>query len=74
MPDAQPVTVLVLYDSRAGLVRGLAAHVCAGAREIEGVEVLERTVDDAVPADLLRCDSLIVGSPNWSGVSGRLKT
>lgn len=74
MAAVSSVTVLVLYDSRAGLVRGLAEHVCAGVREVEGVEVLERTVDDAVPGDLLRCDALILGSPNWSGVTGRLKT
>jgi multimeric flavodoxin WrbA len=30
-------------------------------------------VDEADPAELLRCDALILGSPNWSGVTGKLK-
>lgn len=55
-------------------MRGLAEYVCAGVREVEGAEALDRTVDDAVPEDLLRCNALVLGSPNWSGVTGRLKS
>jgi NAD(P)H dehydrogenase (quinone) len=66
--------ILVLYDSRAGLVRGLAEAVGEGVRSVDGAELVERPIDDAEPADLLRCDALILGSPNWTGVSGKLKT
>jgi NAD(P)H dehydrogenase (quinone) len=30
-------------------------------------------VDEAEPSELLRCDALILGSPNWSGMTGKLK-
>ena len=67
-------TVLVLYDSRAGLVRGLAEAVGAGVRAVEGATLVDRPLDAATPNDLLQCDALILGSPNWSGVTGRLKS
>lgn len=66
--------ILVLYDSRAGLVRGLAEAVGEGVRGIDGAELIDRPLDDADPSDLLRCDARILGSPNWTGVSGKLKT
>ena len=34
---------------------------------------MRRRVDDAVIPDLLRADGIIVGSPNWSGMTGKLK-
>ncbi len=43
-------------------------------RDVAGVELLDRRVDEADPLDLLRCDALILGSPNWSGVTGKLKS
>ncbi len=66
--------MLLVYDSRGGLVEQLARSVAEGVREVAGVELLDRRVDDADPLDLLRCDALILGSPNWSGVTGKLKT
>ena len=65
--------VLLLYDSRGGLVEQLASAVAEGARAVPGVELLDRRLDAAEHADLLRCDALIVGSPNWTGVTGTLK-
>ena len=66
--------VLLVYDSRGGLVEQLARSVAEGVREVAGVELLDRRVDEADPLDLLRCDALILGSPNWSGVTGKLKS
>ncbi|NJN83161.1 MAG: flavodoxin family protein [Caldilineaceae bacterium] len=34
---------------------------------------VRRRIDDAEVADLLACDALILGSPNWSGMTGKLK-
>jgi NAD(P)H dehydrogenase (quinone) len=65
--------VLVLYDSRGGLVEELAQAVAEGVRAAAGAELLMRPVDEAAPTELLLCDALIVGSPNWSGVTGKLK-
>ncbi len=66
-------TVLVLFDSRTGLVRELARAVCDGIAQVPGVEARPRDVDEARPDELLRCDALMLGSPNWSGVTGKLK-
>lgn len=65
--------VLLLYDSRGGLVEDLAGALAGGVRAVAGVELLDRRLDRAEHADLLRCDALIVGSPNWTGVTGTLK-
>lgn len=65
--------VLVLYDSRGGLVEELAQAVAEGVSASAGAELMLLRVDDAEPADLLLCDALIVGSPNWSGMTGKLK-
>lgn len=66
------VLVLVLYDSRGGLIEQLAGAICEGVRAA-GAEARPRRVDDAIPRDLLLADALIVGSPNWSGITGKLK-
>jgi NAD(P)H dehydrogenase (quinone) len=66
-------TVLLLYDSRGGQVEELAGAVAGGVRAFAGVDLLDRRLDDADHGDLLRCDALILGSPNWSGMTGKLK-
>jgi NAD(P)H dehydrogenase (quinone) len=67
-------SVLLLYDSRGGLVEELARAVAEGVRSVDGVQLVDKRVDEADPAELLRCDALILGSPNWSGITGKLKT
>lgn len=69
---AKSTVVLVLYDSQ-GLVAELARSVIAGAESVEGVEVWDRPLEDADQSELVRCDALILGSPNWTGMTGRLK-
>ncbi len=65
--------VLVLFDSRGGLVEHLAEAVAAGVQETAGAELLYRRLDEADPRELPGCDALILGSPNWSGMTGKLK-
>ena len=64
--------ILVLYDSRGGLTEQLADAVAEGVLAT-GATLARRRVEDATVAELLRCDGLIIGSPNWSGVTGKLK-
>lgn len=66
-------TVLLLYDSRGGLTERLAESVAEGVRSVEGVTLSYRRLDDAAFDELRTCDALILGSPNWSGVTGKLK-
>jgi NAD(P)H dehydrogenase (quinone) len=71
--SAGACTVLLLYDSRGGLVEELAESVSRGVNSIPGVILSRRRINEANPAELLDCDALIVGSPNWSGMTGKLK-
>ena len=73
MPNesGEPV-VMVLYDSQ-GLVAELAQAIVEGADSVIGVEVRDRPLDAAEKDELLECDALILGSPNWTGITGRLK-
>ena len=65
--------ILLVYDSRAGLVQQLADAVAEGARGIEGAQLRSLRIGEADPSELLHCDALILGSPNWTGVTGELK-
>jgi NAD(P)H dehydrogenase (quinone) len=66
-------TVLLVFDSRGGLTEGLAEAIAEGVRSIPGITLHYRRLDDAAIDELKRCDALILGSPNWSGVTGKLK-
>lgn len=66
------VGILLLYDSRGGLTEQLADSVERGIIAAGGTCV-RRRVDDATVEDLLAADGYIVGSPNWSGMTGKLK-
>ena len=72
MTDGGTCVVMVLYDSQ-GLVAELAESIIEGAASVAGVEVWDRPLDAADKDELLRCDALILGSPNWTGITGRLK-
>jgi NAD(P)H dehydrogenase (quinone) len=65
--------VLLLFDSRGGLTQHLADSIAEGVRAVPDVELSYRSIDEAQPRELLDCDALIVGSPNWSGMTGKLK-
>lgn len=65
--------VLLLFDSRGGLTEQVAAAVAEGVTGVDRAELRYRRIDDAQPSELLDIDALIVGSPNWSGLTGKLK-
>jgi NAD(P)H dehydrogenase (quinone) len=64
--------ILLLYDSRGGLTEQLADAIAEGAGEA-GADIVRRRIDEAAVAELVDCDGVILGSPNWSGVTGKLK-
>jgi len=66
-------TILILYDSRGGLTEELAQSVADGVRSVAGAQLSLRRLDDAHFDELKTVDALIVGSPNWSGITGKLK-
>jgi len=61
------VEVLVLYYSRGGKTEALAKAVADGARSVEGVNVSIKRVDYATVNDLIACDAVAFGSPNYFG-------
>lgn len=65
--------IWLLFDSRGGLVERLADGVAQGVREKPGANLLFLPLEDADPRELPNCDGLIIGSPNWSGMTGKLK-
>jgi NAD(P)H dehydrogenase (quinone) len=60
--------ILVLYDSKSGNTAKMANLVADGARSIADTEVRVRSVEEAVPADVIWCDGLAVGSPTNMGI------
>ena len=66
-------SVLILFDSRGGLTEELAQAVAEGVRSVAGAHLSLRRLDDASHEELKQVDAVIVGSPNWSGITGKLK-
>ena len=65
-------SILLLYDSRGGLTEQLADSIERGV-QAGGATCTRKRVDDADISELLNADGVIVGSPNWSGITGKLK-
>ncbi|MGQ9572292.1 MAG: NAD(P)H-dependent oxidoreductase [Dehalococcoidia bacterium] len=64
---------LLLFDSRGGLTEQLAEAIAEGVRSVPGAELIYRRLDEARYQELKEADAIIVGSPNWSGITGKLK-
>jgi len=60
--------ILVVYDSRTGNTEKMARAVAEGARGVDGVRVALKKAARSKPADLLRAEGLIVGSPTYYGL------
>jgi len=67
-------TILVIYHSQSGHTRRMAEAVAKGAASIERVAVALKEASDASIEDLLQCDGLAIGSPEYFGyMAGRVK-
>ena len=68
-----PLSVLVLYDAKGPPIQALAEAAAEGV-ECAGLALAKlKRIDDAIRGDLLDSDGLLLGSPNWSGVTGSMK-
>ena len=66
--------ILVIYHSQAGHTQRMAESVAKGAARIEGVTVVLKRVSEANLRDLLECDGLAIGSPEYFGyMAGMVK-
>ena len=67
-------SILVIYHSQGGNNKVMAEAVAEGARAIEEVSVILNDARDATEDDLLECDGLVIGSPEYFGyMSGATK-
>ena len=66
-------SVLVLYDAKGRSIADMARAVAEGVEASGLAEPLLITIDRASRNDLLSADGLILGSPNWSGITGSFK-
>jgi NAD(P)H dehydrogenase (quinone) len=66
--------VLVVYDSRGGNTEKTALAVVEGVKQVEGVDVTVKKVDQTSLEDLQTADGIIMGSPTYYGqMSAKLK-
>jgi len=68
------VKVLILYYSRSGNVEALARAVAEGVEKVKDAKAELKRVDYATVEDLLSCDAVAFGSPNYFGyMAGLMK-
>jgi len=66
--------VLIVYHSLGGNTKKMAEAVAEGARSTPGTEVTVKTGLEATIDDLLTCDAIALGSPDYfSYMAGGLK-
>jgi NAD(P)H dehydrogenase (quinone) len=58
--------VLIVYYSRTGNTRKMATRVAEGVRK-EKAQVVVKDVRKTTPADMLKADAIIIGSPTYYG-------
>ena len=61
------VKILIVYDSKTGNTEQMAYAVAEGAKQVEGVEVAVKRVENTKLEDLLDADGIIIGSPTRYG-------
>ena len=70
---AFPPIVLVLYDAKGRSIESMARAVAEGVEASVVASPSLKTIEEASRDDLLAADGLILGSPNWSGITGSFK-
>lgn len=67
------ITVLIAHDNRGRAMDALAAAAGEGVRSVPGAVALVKDIGEAALEDVAGADALVLGSPNWSGISARMK-
>ena len=66
--------VLIVYHSLGGNTKQMAEAVASGASSVPGTEAVAKTGLEASISDLLECDAIALGSPDYfSYIAGGLK-
>ena len=68
------VDVLILYYSRGGRTKAMADALAEGVGGVEGASATVKRVDYATVVDLVECNAVAFGSPNYfSYMAGLMK-
>ena len=59
--------ILIIYHSQAGHTERMAMSVAAGARAVQDVDVVVKRAFEAALQDLIDCDGIAIGSPEYFG-------
>ena len=59
--------ILVVYHSQTGNTQKMAESIARGADSIENVTVVLKRASEATLEDLLECDGVAIGSPEYFG-------
>jgi multimeric flavodoxin WrbA len=66
--------ILVIYHSQGGATEKMAKAVAEGAKQVSGAKVTVKKALEAGVEDLLACDAIAVGSPDYfSYMAGGVK-
>jgi len=66
--------VIVVYDSVKGSTEKLAHTIAEGLKQVDGLEVSVKKVDDVKCNDLIEYDGIALGSPTYFGLmSNKIK-
>ena len=66
--------VLIVYHTLSGNTEKMAKAFAEGAKSVQGTEVVLKKALDATLEDLLGCDAIALGSPDYfSYIAGALK-
>ncbi|MBM4404741.1 MAG: flavodoxin [Chloroflexi bacterium] len=66
--------VLIVFDSRGGLIEKLAGGIAKGVSSVPGVTARLSRIEETTKADLEKADAIVLGSPNWTGITGKMKS
>jgi len=66
--------ILIIYHTQSGNTQKMAEAVAAGAAGIAGTKVVLKQAEDATVEDLISCDGIAIGSPEYFGyMAGMIK-
>lgn len=66
--------ILIVYHSQAGNTQKMAESVAKGVASIDNVKAILKKATDATLEDLLECNGLVIGSPEYFGyMAGMIK-
>lgn len=69
-----PVSILILYDPKGPAIGSLAEAAATGVASLSSAHAVTKSIFQATTQDLLEADGLLLGSPNWSGLTGSMKS